>query len=90
MKHATLFALAFATALVAVALIVFPSCIGPFFETPADWKTQRETMRRSACETVVRYEKLYGELPVEDWPEERHRQTYRNAKRILVEMDGKP
>ena len=90
MKHLPLFALLCVFAIVAVALTVVPSCIGPFFETPPDWERQRATLKRTSTETVARYEAMYGELPVEEWPEERHRQTYRNAKRILGEMDGNP
>ena len=90
MKHLPLFALVFAAALVVVALIAVPSCIGLFFEAPPDSEQQRATLKQTCTETVARYEAMYGELPVEEWPEERHRQTYRNAKRILGEMDGNP
>jgi hypothetical protein len=90
MKHLPLFALVFAAALVAVALIAVPSCIGLFSETPPDWEQQRATLKRTSTETVARYEAMYGELPVEEWPSERHRQTHRNAQRILAEMDGDP
>ena len=90
MKHLPLFALLCVFAIVAVALTVVPSCIGPFFETPPDWERQRATLRQTCRDTVARYEKLYGDTPVEEWPEERQRQTYRNAKRILAEMDGSP
>ena len=89
MKHLPLVALLFAAALGAITLVVVPSCIGPFFETPPDWKLQRQTLRQSAAETVRKYEVMYGDTPVEEWPEERHRLTYTNAKRILDKMDGK-
>jgi hypothetical protein len=36
-----------------------------------------------------RYKKVYGELPAEEWPEERHRQVYRIARRILDEKGGR-
>jgi hypothetical protein len=90
MKHLPFFALLFAPGLIALALVFVPSCTGPMIETPPDWKQQREQTRKSARETVDRFEKFYGDMPVEDWPEERHCQTYTNAKRILAGMDGNP
>jgi hypothetical protein len=89
MKHLPLFALIFAAALVAVALIAVPSCIGLFFETPPDWKAQREETRNRAELTIRKFEARHGDKSIEEWPE-LDRQTYRNAKRILGEMDGNP
>jgi hypothetical protein len=40
-------------------------------------------------ETVEKYHRLYGDALPEQWPEERHRQIYRQAKRYLAEM-GEP
>jgi hypothetical protein len=90
MKYLPLFALLCVFAFVAIALTVVPSCVGPFFETPPDWEQQRAMLRRTCREAVAKYEELYGDTPAEEWPEERHRQIYRNAKRILGEMDGNP
>ena len=89
MRHATLFALAFVAVLIAVAPAAVPSCIAPLVETPPNWKAQREQTRKSAGESVERLEKRYGDKPVEGW-DERHRQIYRNARRILRAMDPAP
>jgi hypothetical protein len=86
MRHLPLFALVFAAALIAGALVVVPCCVDPVFDVPPDWKIQREQLRKEARETVARHEALYGDLPVEEWPEERHRLGYRLARRILAEM----
>jgi hypothetical protein len=83
-----LFALAFAALLVALALVFVPGCIGPFFETPPAWKRQREQTRRAAIDTIRKFEARHGDTPVEQWPE-LDRTTYRNAKRILADLDGK-
>jgi hypothetical protein len=88
-RHAGLFALLCAAALLALALVFVPSCLGPLMETPAEWRRQRETMRQSALDTVKKFEDRHGNKPVEEWPEG-DRQTYSNAQRILGEMEGKP
>jgi hypothetical protein len=67
-----------------------PGCLGPYLETPADWKAQRAALRQRAREAVARFEALYGDLPVEDWPEVLHRETYRNAKDILDMLGDEP
>jgi hypothetical protein len=89
MKPATLCSLLLAFALVALALEFVPSCVGPWVETPGYWKAQRETMRQISRESVERLEKQYGNRPAGEW-DERHRQIYRNAKRILRELCGRP
>jgi hypothetical protein len=89
MKHLPLFALVFAAALVVVALIAVPSCIDLFFETPPDWKAQREETSNRAELTIRKFEARHGDKPLEEWPE-LDRQTYRNARRILGEMAGNP
>jgi hypothetical protein len=71
---------------VASALVCLPSHLGPLIEMPPEWKAQRTQLRRAARAIVDRYEKMYGEMPVEEWPEERRREIYRGARRILDEM----
>jgi hypothetical protein len=78
-----------AFALVALALEFVPSCVGPWVETPGDWKAQREIMRQISRESAERLAKRYGNRPVGEW-DERHRQIYRNAKRILRKLRGMP
>jgi hypothetical protein len=90
MRHAALFALlCAAAALVVLALVFVPLCLGPLIETPPEWRWQRKTMRQNALDTVKKFEDRHGNKPVEKWPEG-DRQTYSNAKRILAEMEGKP
>jgi hypothetical protein len=89
MRHATLFALAFVAALIAVASAAVPSCIAPLVETPPDWKAQREQTRKEVRESVERLEKRYRDKPVEGW-DGRHKQIYVNATRILGELEGLP
>jgi hypothetical protein len=89
MKHATLCSLLLAFALVALALEFVLSCLGPWVETPGDWKVQRETMRQISRESAERLAKRYGNRPVGEW-DERHEQIYHNAKRILRELCGRP
>jgi hypothetical protein len=88
-RHATLFALLCAAAWVVLALVFVPSRLGPLIENPSDWRWQRETMRQNALDTIQKIEGRHGNKPVQEWPEG-DRQTYRNAKRILAEIEGKP
>jgi hypothetical protein len=69
MRLAALFALLCAAALVVLALVFVPSCLGPLIETPAHWRWQRQTMRQSALDTVRKFEDRHGNEPVEEWPE---------------------
>ena len=85
MRYVNVLALVIVLALVVVAISTVPSCISHFVETPTDWKQQREHTRKEARDSIERLEKQYGDTPFEQW-EERHRQIYRNAKRILGEM----
>ena len=89
MRHATQFALFFVAASIAVALGAVPRCIAPLVETPPDWKVQREQTRKSARESIERLERQYGDASFERW-NERHRQIWRNARRILPEMGVTP
>lgn len=57
----------------------------------ADWavpppdQRQTESLRRVARDVVERYDRLYGNLPMEEWPEQ-PRSTYREAKKTLAEL----
>jgi hypothetical protein len=88
MKHALSFALVFAVSLVAAALVIVPSCLGPFFETPPDWRRQRQALRQFSRETARKFGDRHGDKPVGQWPE-LDRLTFLNAQRILAEM-GEP
>jgi hypothetical protein len=86
MRTLNVLALPVVPALAILAVLNVPGAIEPWIETPADWKQQREELRKMARETVERYHRLYGDTPPEQWPEERHRLIYRRAKRVLEEM----
>jgi hypothetical protein len=86
MRYLLLLALPCASALVAAALVCVPSHLEPLIETQPDWKAQRAQLRRAARAITDRYEKMYGELPIDEWPEERRREIYRGARRILDEV----
>jgi hypothetical protein len=88
MRTLNVLALPVVPALAILAVLNVPGAIGPWIETPADWKQQREELRKMARETVEKYHRLYGDTPPERWPEERHRLIYRQAKRVLAEMGG--
>jgi hypothetical protein len=89
MRTLYVLALVLVLALVALAPAFVPSCVAPWVETPPDWKRQREETRKAARESVERLEKQYGDKPFGQW-DERHKQIYTNAERILAEMGGKP
>jgi hypothetical protein len=87
MRYLLLLALLCVFALVAVALVCVPSYLGPLVEMPPEGKLQRAQLRRAARAIADRYEKMYGELSVEEWPDEQRREIYRGARRILEELD---
>jgi hypothetical protein len=75
-------------AFVATVLTV-PSCVEHLMEKPPDWKKEEDMLERNALRTIAKYKEMYGNLPVEEWPEEGHRQTYKNAVRIIEEAGRK-
>ena len=89
MRRLPFCALVLAALLIALALVYVPSCVGPLVETPAEWRHQRRQSVRAAIQTIEKLQDRHGDEPFGQWPEA-DRLLWRNACRILAEMDGRP
>jgi hypothetical protein len=62
----------------------------PYVESilqPAEDREQRQTLYETCRKTIEKYHARYGDRPLEKWPNEGDKLTYRNAMRILAELE---
>jgi hypothetical protein len=86
MRYVNAFILLAFTFLAMLTALMTPSCVETLLRS-ADYGEQRQSLRKICQETISKYQTRYGDLLVEEWPSERARLTYTNAKRILAEME---
>jgi hypothetical protein len=86
MRYLNAFLLLTFVVLAMLGVLMTPSCVETLLR-PADFGEQRQALRKTCRDTLAKYRARYGDLPVEEWPSERARLTYTNAKRILAGME---